>query len=92
MSLESEPGKGTVLKYHFAAGHLDLPPMGDIASMLLTLFNYPGTFELVFRHVKGANGYEIARSELSDAVGGLDSVEGLSLAREFLVSQEEPLA
>ena len=91
VSLESEVGKGTTLRYHFSAGHLDLPPMGDLANMLLTLFNYPGDFELVFRHVKGPNDYEIARSELADAVGGLDSVEGLSLAKEFLSSQEESL-
>ena len=92
VSLESEQGKGTTLRYHFAAGHLDLPPMGDLANMLLTLFNYPGDFDLVFKHAKGAEVYEISRSELADAVGGLDSVEGLSLAKEFLVSQEESLA
>ena len=65
--------------------------MGDIAKMVLTLFNYPGGFELVFTHRKGAEEYTISRSELADAVGGLESVEGLSLAGEFLAGQEAAL-
>ena len=89
--LESEVGRGTTLKYHFNAKHIDLPPMGDIADMVLTLFNYPGDFELVFTHRIGSEEYSIARSELIDAVGSIESVEGLSLAREFLSSQEESL-
>jgi len=91
LSLSSAKGVGTTLKYHFRAANIDLPPMGDIADMVVTLFNYPGDFELVFSHRKGSEEYEIARSELSDAVGGLESVEGLSLAREFLSGQEEGL-
>ena len=91
VSLESERGVGTTLRYSFDAKNIDLPPMGDLPGALLTLFNYPGDFELVFTHRRGGEEYTIARSELADAVGGLDSVEGLSLAREFLAGQEESL-
>ena len=56
------------------------------------LFNYPGDFDLAFTHRKGAEEYTISRLELAEAVGGLESVEGLSLAREFLQSQEDALA
>ena len=91
LSLESAPGRGTTLSYHFRADHVDLPPMGDIASMVLMLFNYPGEFELVFTHRKGGEEYAISRSELADAVGGLESVEGITLAKEFLESQESAL-
>ena len=92
LSLESAPGRGTTLSYHFRADHVDLPPMGDIAAMVLMLFNYPGEFELVFTHRKGGEEYAISRSELADAVGGLESVEGITLAKEFLESQESALA
>lgn len=91
VSLKSEKGVGTVLEYDFDASDIDLPPMGDVAAMMTTLFNYPGEFELVFNRARGDDGYSVSRSELSDAVGGLDNVEGLSLAREFIVSQEEAL-
>ena len=89
VTLRSEAGKGTTLDFHFAAHHLDLPPMGDIADMVLTLFNYPGDFELVFTHRRGTAEYSVARSELREAVGGLESVANLALAREFLRGQEE---
>lgn len=91
VALESEKGVGTCLSYHFDAANIDLPPMGDLAETLVTLFNYPGNFDLVFTHRKGESEYSISRSELADAVGGLESIEGISLAREFMRSQEESL-
>ena len=91
LSLESEKGVGTTLSYHFDAKSIDLPPMGDLADTLMTLFNYPGAFELVFTHRTPKGEYSISRSELSEAVGGLDSVEGLALAKEFLRGQEDEL-
>lgn len=92
VTLESVPGKGTHLHYVFSAGHIDLPPMGDIAKAVLQLMGYHGEFELVFTHRKGEEEYTLARSELIDAVGLLESVSALQLAREFLLAQEEALA
>ena len=66
--------------------------MGDLPDMALGLFNYPGDFELTFAHARGAKSYEVSRSELREAVGSLEDVEGLALAREFLRSQEEDIA
>lgn len=91
VSLKSQKGVGTLLEYSFSATHIDLPPMGDLVNAVLMLFNYPGDFELLFTHRKGQNEYQISRSQLVDAVGSLESVEGLSLAREFLQSQEDDL-
>lgn len=91
LELKSEKGVGTELRYHFNAANIDLPPMGDIAALVLTLMNYPGDFELVFTHRKGSEEYSVSRSELCEAVGGLESIESLSLAGEFLASQEAAL-
>jgi hypothetical protein len=79
------------LKYCFDANHIDLPPMGDLPGVMITLFNYPGDFELIFTHKRGDEEYSISRIELSEAVGGLESVDSLALAKEFLISQEESL-
>ena len=89
--LKSEKGGGTTLVCTFKADNIDLPPMGDLVSTVISLFNFAGDFDLVFTHVKGDNEYSISRLELKDAVGGFDSVEGLSLAKEFLEGQEESL-
>lgn len=91
VSLTSKKGVGTTLAYSFAARHIDLPPMGDLVEAVLMLFNYPGDFDLVFRHRLGSEEYEISRLELADAVGGFETAEGLTLAREFLSSQEDAL-
>ena len=91
VDLKSEKGVGTTLTCTFQADNIDLPPMGDLAAAVLSLFTFDGDFELVFTHRKGGEEYEIARSELKDAVGGFDSVDGLSLAKEFLESQESEL-
>lgn len=89
VELKSEKGVGTTLVCSFDASNIDLPPMGDLAAAVLSLFTFDGDYEMVFSHRRGGDEYEIARSELRDAVGGFDSVEGLSLAKEFLRGQEE---
>ena len=91
VDLRSEQGKGTTLVCTFRADNIDLPPMGDLVAAVMSLFNFDGDFDLVFVHTKGAESYSISRLELRDAVGGFDSVEGLSLAREFLQGQEDAL-
>jgi len=91
VDLKSEKGVGTTLVCTFRADNIDLPPMGDLAAAVLSLFNFDGDFDLVFTHVKDTGEYSISRLELQDAVGGFDSVEGLSLAKEFLRGQEDSL-
>ena len=91
VDLQSEKGKGTSLVCTFQADNIDLPPMGDLVAAVMSLFNFDGDFDLVFTHVKGGNEYSISRLELKEAVGGFDSVEGLSLAKEFLQGQEDAL-
>ena len=91
VDLQSEKGVGTTLVCTFQADNIDLPPMGDLVAAVMSLFNFDGDFDLVFTHTKGENEYSISRLELKDAVGGFNSVEGLSLAKEFLQGQEESL-
>ena len=91
VSLDSRKGVGTRLSYFFDAKNIDLPPMGDLAETIVSLFNYPGTFELVFVHSRGDSEYSISRSELADAVGGLETLDGVTLAKEFMRSQEDSL-
>ena len=88
---ESEKGVGTTLECSFSSDSIDLPPMGDLAAAVLSLFGFAGDFDLVFTHRRGADEYSVSRLELRDAVGGFDTVDGMSLAKEFLASQESSL-
>lgn len=91
VDIKSEKGVGTTLVCTFQADNIDLPPMGDLASAVLSLFNFEGFFDLVFTHQKGSESYTVSRHELQDAIGGFDSIESLSLAKEYLQGQEESL-
>lgn len=91
VSLTSTQGVGTTLVCTFQADNIDLPPMGSLPETVLSLFNFAGDFDLVFRHRRNGEEYEISRRDLQDAVGGFETVEGLSLAKEFLQGQEESL-
>ena len=91
VSLKSKKGEGTLLEYSFSAKHIDLPPMGSLPEAALSLFNFPGDFDLEFSHRKNGEEYAISRLELMDACGGFDTADSLSLAREFLESQESSI-
>jgi anti-sigma regulatory factor (Ser/Thr protein kinase) len=90
--LESEKGVGTTILCTFDASNIDTPPIGNLSGAALSLFTFDGEYEMIFAHRTENGEYEIARSELADAVGGFNSVEGLSLAKEFLQGQEEALS
>jgi len=89
--LTSEKGRGTTLVCTFQADNIDLPPMGSLPEAALSLFNFPGDFDLEFSHRKNGEEYAISRLELMDACGGFDTADSLALAREFLESQESSL-
>lgn len=91
-SIESEKGRGTKVAFSFPASSLDSPPLGDLTSLFLSLLCLPGDHELVLRRRRTGRDprdYELVRSELAEALGGLERASSLALLRDYLVSQEE---
>jgi hypothetical protein len=92
LRIESEPDRGTTIRFRFPAEGPDVPPTGDLAQLILTLACMPGSHELVVHRKKGPPGprldYEISRTELAEALGGLERAESLLLLRDYLRSQE----
>lgn len=90
MEILSEPGKGTTVRFGFPDDSVDTPPLGDLASAFMLLLGSDGLSELTIRHVATARGieYEVARSDLIDAVGPLGDAEALLAVRDFLASNE----
>jgi anti-sigma regulatory factor (Ser/Thr protein kinase) len=91
LDVKSEPGKGTSLSFRFPAKHPDTPPAGDWAGTLTALMALSGEFEMVFSRTRGAAGYAVARSELTEALGGLGTADALSLARRYIEGREDEL-
>lgn len=94
-AIESEPGKGTSLSFSFPAGHIDTPPVGDIAGTFSDLLVKPGEFEAVLEHRRTDGerdrSYRVQRSELINVLGEIESVSSQRLVRQFLASHEEEI-
>lgn len=89
-AVESEEGRGTVIRFSAPADHVDLPPVGEFAgaaAMMLTMTRS----ELRIIRTRNGDEYTLLRSELDEAVGGLDTAGGLNMLKTFIASQEEDL-
>lgn len=93
VDIRSEKGKGTSLTFSLNLRNVDVPPLGDLPTMLMAAFSFPGNFEFVAfrsREVQGESiNYTVSKGELIDVLGDLQSVECLSLLKQYLLSQEE---
>jgi hypothetical protein len=87
-SIESEKGVGTKVEFGFPAASVDSPPVGDLPSLILGLFCLPGGHEMIVRRSGKRGSYELRRSELADAVGGLERASSLALLKDYLTSME----
>jgi len=96
IELRSELGKGTFLGFSTDSTHLDMPPIGDIAVMLLSCFIFDGDYELVFNRVFESKNskkitYQLKRSELLEVLGSFSDIENLALLKSFIKSQEDEI-
>ena len=91
---ESEKGRGTTATAWFDTGNVDTPPVGDIPGMFRTILMFDGPDDIVIRRFRQMNGeepldYVVRRSELAEALGGLEDTGSLVLLGTYLCSLEE---
>jgi hypothetical protein len=91
--IQSEKGKGTTVTAWFDSGNVDIPPVGDVAGMFRTILMFDSKAEIIIRRKKMQSGaedeYEIKKSELAEALGGLEDTGSLVLLGEYLHSLED---
>jgi len=87
--IKSEKGKGTVVTAWFDTGNVDTPPSGDIPGMFRTILMFNASAEIIIRRKNNDNEYEIIKSELAEALGGLEDVGSLVLLEQYIRSLEE---
>ena len=90
-ALESEPGRGTTVRFAFDRANVDAPPLGDVAGTLAALMAWPGERELAVRREEDGRAYEVRRTELATALGGLADAGALALMKEFFSSNEQEI-
>ena len=90
-AIESEPGRGTTVRFAFDLANVDAPPPGDVAGTLAALMAWPGERELAVRREEDGRAYEVRRTELAAALGGLQDAGSLALMKEFFSSNEREI-
>ena len=88
--IKSEKGKGTTVSAWFDKGNLDIPPTGDIPGMFRTILMFNTGAEIILRRKKTDGGeYDVRKSELIEALGGIEDAGSLVLLGDYLRSLEE---
>ena len=87
--IKSEKGKGTSVTAWFDSSNVDMPPVGDVAGMFRTILMFESKAEVIIRRKKLADEYEVSKSELDEALGGLENAGSLVLLDQYLRSLEE---
>ena len=85
---------GTTVRAWFDTGNVDIPPVGDLAGMFRMILMFEGPSDIrIVRYLRRANGfvseYGVSKSELAEALGGLEDTESLVLLDKYLRSLEE---
>jgi len=91
VDIQSEPGKGTIVRFHVSAHHWDTPPLGNLTMTVLGLMSFRSGYNLTVTRRTPQDSYQVSRSELIEALGNLEEAGTLILAKGFLESQENEL-
>ncbi|MDR1388852.1 MAG: ATP-binding protein [Treponema sp.] len=91
--IKSDQGQGTTVSAWFDLANVDTPPLGDIPGLFRTALLFSGPDEIIIRRLLERGGkkreYEIKKTELTEALGGLEDAASLILLGKYLHSFEE---
>jgi hypothetical protein len=90
---EPKSESGTVVEAWFNLTNVDTPPVGDIPGLFRSVLLFNGPKEVILKRERtgGEEGldYKVTKSELEEALGGLEDVSSLALLGKYLRSLEE---
>lgn len=93
MKLESIPGKGTAVTAWFVLGHIDLAPLGDMASTVATLMQCNPDVDFVYTLAVDGESFCADSREFRAILDGipLSSPEVALFIREYIDEHSAPL-
>lgn len=92
--IDSVLHEGTSVFARFDLTNIDTPPVGDVVGFFRQILLFEGSvpeYDLEIVRTKQGTlncSYKVVRSELIDALGGIEDAEALSLMRTYLESME----
>jgi hypothetical protein len=75
LNIESEVGVGTKLIAVMGYGNIDRPPLGDIVNSIHQLIIMNEFIDIVYKHIKNGETYEIDTKELKEVLDGVSFKE-----------------
>lgn len=93
LTIESTLGKGTRVTTWFDPGNIDMPPLGDLVSSIITLIQGSPDIDFVFTHSKNGRDYTLDTGQIRAIMGdiSLSEPEVISWLTEFLNENESTL-
>ena len=92
--LESAPGIGTTLKAWFKLSCIDVPPLGNIPSTLVTLLAGAPSVHWVYRHIRDGRSFGFDSKEIIDVLEDPEMLRNAEVAlwlRNFLQQNIESI-
>lgn len=93
LTVESQVDHGTTVVAWFDPISIDMPPLGDLVSSIITLIQGSPDIDFVFTHRKHQSGYTLDTGEIRAIMGdiSLSEPEILSWLTDFLKENESTL-
>lgn len=93
LTVESQVDHGTTVVAWFDPTSIDMPPLGDLISSIITLIQGSPDIDFVFTHRKHQSGYTLDTGEIRAIMGDipLSEPEILSWLTDFLKENESTL-
>ena len=94
LSIESEVGKGTTTSAWFDPGNIDMPPLGDLNSSILTLIQGSPDIDFLFTHTVGNQSYTLDTREIREIMGDISLAEPeiLGWLSDFITENETSIS
>ena len=93
LAIASEVGKGTTVTAWFDPNNIDMPPLGDLTSSIVTLIQGSPDIDVLFIHQVEEAQYTLDTREIREIMGGISLAEPeiLGWLTDFLTENESTL-
>ncbi len=81
IEVHSEKGKGTTVVVKFKHSHIDRPPMGDLASTILTVIATNSAINLLYTHTVNGKVFKLSTKEIREIVGDVAALRDVTILK-----------
>ncbi len=93
LTIASEVGKGTILTAWFDPDNIDMPPLGDLPSSMVTLIQGSPDIDFLFTHLRDGAEYSLDTRDIREIMGDISLAEPevLGWLSDYLTEHESTL-